>query len=859
VSASESAGFRLKTKCIQFIGLVFSFFFTSGFALLAATRQELAIEPFPNWATSIDVKDRNYPLEKEANAGVFFLLFNVEINAATGERFIHVAQKYTSSVGVEANSRLSFTFDPSYQQLILHKILIHRGDRILNQLELDRIRVIQQEKDLDRLIYNGAKTAFLFLEDVRVGDWVEFAYTIRGRNPIETGHFFDALQLRYPFPIQTENYRLLWPRTNQPLWVQISGEPSRNRNVTEKFYEYAWHWENRRGEEFEEFVPSSTIRYALVHFSDYKSWTDVADWAEKSFRAESVSEGLHQKIMQIQAQATDEQRVVKALEFVQDEIRYLGIENGINSHQPTDPSVVFARGYGDCKDKALLFCTILRFFDRVDAIPVLVSSGFKGGVQNFIATPLVFDHAIVRVILNGKTNYLDVTRSFQRGPLDRRFTDYFGAGVLLDENGPGLINIPARDAGTPRTKIEENFDVSTNGATELVVTSSFEGRDADLMRQTLASTSQDLMEKNLLTHYRKYYPRIIPTGRPRLHDDEDFNRLQIRRQYFIPNIWKPALQTNFISCEFASYGIFDRLYIPAKRDRKWPLAIPFPDNFIHTMRIETHESWRITPRDKVIRNKALLFHNRVTSTNNRIEVTSQILPLSSGVAVQDLPEYWAALDEIPRFLGLAIAKPVRGTGQNDSPNWSIWIAGICYCAVLLIGAIMIYRYRHKAPPELCLPSNPDLQGLGGWLILLGIGLLLTPLIRIRLLAKSGVVYSTSSWRTITDPAGGYDSLLAPILLYELFFQLTLLVFSLLLIVLYFRKKRTFPTVLIAYLLFQFVVFTVDEVLVKTRSGKTVTTNARAPAMPAMAQTMVPLIVWGLYVSRSKRVKMTFLN
>src|SRR6185503_4041090 len=153
------------------------------------------------------------------------------------------------------------------------------------------------------------------------------------------------------------------------LRVQISGEAPQNRNLTDEFHEYAWHWENRTGQEFEEFVPSHTIQYTLVHFSDYKTWADVASWAEKSFRPETVSEELHQKIKRLRDDnATDEQRVLKALQFIQDEIRYLGIENGINSHQPTDPSVVFARGYGDCKDKALLFCTMLRFFDGVDAI-----------------------------------------------------------------------------------------------------------------------------------------------------------------------------------------------------------------------------------------------------------------------------------------------------------------------------------------------------------------------------------------------------------------------------------------------------------------------------------------------------------
>src|SRR5439155_3389040 len=135
----------------------------------------------------------------------------------------------------------------------------------------------------------------------------------------------------------------------------------------------------------------------------------------------------YKKIMKIREEnATDEERVVKALQFVQDDIRYLGIENGINSHQPTDPSVVFARGYGDCKDKALLFCTMLRFFDGVDAFPVLVSTRFRGAAKTFIATPLIFDHAIVRVIVNGNTNFVDVTRSFQRGPLDRRFVEFFG-------------------------------------------------------------------------------------------------------------------------------------------------------------------------------------------------------------------------------------------------------------------------------------------------------------------------------------------------------------------------------------------------------------------------------------------------
>jgi len=858
-----NATLSLKTRRPHIKRLVFIFFAAYCCISFAAEPPEVLIERVPDWTTPTEIHDRGNPLEKESVAGAFLLLFDVEINGATHERFIRIAKKFVSPAGVEANSRLSFVFDPSYQQLVLHNITIHRGDQVLNRLEPEKIRVIQQEKELDRLIYNGAKTALLFLEDVRVGDWVEFAYTIRGRNPIEAGHFFDVMQLRYSFPIQTENYRLLWPATNQPIWAQIGGDAPKNRRVTGQFYEFAWHWENRRGEESEDFLPVSSIQYALVHFSDYKDWPDVASWAEKSFHPEQVSQELYQKIVQLRDEnATSDQRVLKALQFVQDDIRYLGIENGINSHRPTDPSIVFARRYGDCKDKALLFCTILRFFDGVDAAPVLVSSHFRGGVKTFIATPLVFDHAIVRVILDGKTNFVDVTRSFQRGPLNRHFVDDFGAGLLLDENSPGLITIPPMKAGMPKTLIEESYDVSTRGAAQLLVRSTYEGRDADLARQAIASTSLDSRDRNVLNVYEKYYAGVVSAGHTETYDDESSNRIEVIRRFSIPNIWKPALQTNFLTCEFISYGILDNLYIPARKERRLPLAIPFPQNFIHTIRVKSQEPCRMVPGEKKIQTQGFIFRNRTICTNNQMETTCQLITLNHGIAAKDMPEYWSALNEIPRFMGVTITKPRAGTGfaRNDSPNWTIWIAGICYCGVLSMIAIFVYRYQPKSPPEFRVPPDPNLTGLGGWLVLLGIGLVATPFARALLMIRTGEAYSTATWRLITDSTtSGYDPMLAPLLLFERFSQLTLLVFSFLLIALFFRRKRVFPIALILYLSLQFAVVTTDEVLVKTRNSKTVTTFARQNTSSAAATTLGPLIVWGLYVARSRRVKMTFLN
>jgi hypothetical protein len=852
----------LNTHIFHLNRLVLSLFFMCvALRVIAALQQEITIEPVPNWASSENIKEYDNPLEKQANSGIFCLLFDAEINGGTKERFFHFANKFLTSSGVEDNSRLSFNFDPSYQQLILHKIVIHRGNEVLDQLDLSKIRVIQQEKELDRLIYNGAKTALLFLEDVRVGDWVEYAYTIRGRNPIENGHFYDSMQLRFAFPIQTENYRLLWPQTNQPLWLQICGDVPKNRKMTDQYYEYYWHWEDRPGQEVEDFVPIGTVQYALVHFSDFRTWPDVANWAGKSFQSPgTVSEELYQKAMAWRNEKiTDEQRAVKALQFVQDDIRYLGIENGVNSHQPTDPSVVFARGYGDCKDKALLFCTILSFFD-VDASPVMVSTSFRQGIKSFIPTPLPFDHVIVRVVLDGKTNYVDTTRAFQRGLLGRRFTDLYGEGLPLDENSSGLVAVSTTNAGLPQSIVDENFDVATNGTTALTVTNTYKGRDADFMRQGLASISRELLGKNLLADYQKYYADIVATKAPEIYDNTELNRIQMIGHYFIPNIWKPAAQTNFITCEFAAPGIMSRLFVPAKKDRKWPLALLFPEDFTHRIQIETHEPWRIIPMEKKIQTKEFLFYDKTACTNNRVTIVSQLLTFNYGIAVADMPEYLAAVDQISRSLGLAVTKPVPGAGQDGSPNWSIWMGAVFYSVILLIGATAVYRYKPKSPPIIAFPFDPKLEGLGGWLILLGFGLIVGNLVHIGFLIKTSHAYSVQNWRVYTDPANAaYNALTAPLLLFELFTQLTSLCFGILLVVLFFQKRRIFPILVIIYLSFQFIAVTLDQGLAQTIKVKGVITNSHATAIQPVGQSLVPLIIWSLYLTRSKRVKLTFQN
>ena len=92
------------------------------------------------------------------------------------------------------------------------------------------------------------------------------------------------------------------------------------------------------------------------------SWSRVAAWGESLFVSPGpVPAALHAPLAQIRsASASTPGRVLRALRFVQDEVRYLGVEIGVNSHVPYPPATVMKRRFGDCKDKVLLLMTMLR-------------------------------------------------------------------------------------------------------------------------------------------------------------------------------------------------------------------------------------------------------------------------------------------------------------------------------------------------------------------------------------------------------------------------------------------------------------------------------------------------------------------
>src|SRR5206468_8365093 len=216
--------------------------------------------------------------------------------------------------------------------------------------------------------------------------------------------------LAYGVPVYRLHYKLFVP-LNKSVDIKNNGTSLKPSVAIGNIgTAYNWNLFNTHALQEEDKLPSWYDIYPVVMVSEFKSWKEVNDWAVTLFPFSSSLSPMLQKLVDgwKKKYNADDQRLSAALHFVQDEIRYMGIEMGKNSYKPHSPDRVMQQRFGDCKDKSYLLCTLLQAMN-IEASPVLISTSYKKTITNWLPSPALFDHCNVRVQLEGKTFWFDPT------------------------------------------------------------------------------------------------------------------------------------------------------------------------------------------------------------------------------------------------------------------------------------------------------------------------------------------------------------------------------------------------------------------------------------------------------------------
>ena len=594
-----------------------------------------SVAPAPDWVRPVEPDlGSPHPFTGDIRPGSYFRMVDYQVNAETGEEYLHYAEEFLTVAGVHDDSEFEIEYDPAYQRLIFHRIRLHRDGEVRDILDPESIRITVPEDELDEGLLDGHVSLVVFLKDIRPGDVVEYDYTLAGRNPVFDGLFLDTIPLEWETSVQAMRYRLV-KRVDRPLKAQnhrVEIAPEKRPLPGGALEEWIWSREKIPPRHVETSLPRWFRPFAYVELSEFDSWKQVAEWGARhyDFDALPIDPDLAQEIEAIRARHTKPaDRALAAIRFVQDSIRYLGIEDGANAFRPAQPGLCFQRRFGDCKDKTVLLGQILRELG-IESDPVCVSHQWEGTVAEMLPSPMAFDHVICRIRTpEGKYVWCDATSSHQGGRLDTlAFPDY-GKGLVLNTETTDLADLPVPDSARHRVDIVETFEVGGIGKPSLIgIETTYTGSEADYLRYQLESEEPESVRQTYLDYYRENYNEIEIDGPIEVIDDRDGNRLIVKERYRLPDPWTPDedSEPGWYTMTLYLQGIRDMLSRADHTRRTAPLRVRHPVNRSQEIRLKlpgTDEDWSgFFDEDRhVFRSAAGTFERWMTYDADKVEAT----------------------------------------------------------------------------------------------------------------------------------------------------------------------------------------------------------------------------------------------
>ena len=649
-------------------------FILSTSPLRAQANSEYRIAAEPDWIKPLALRPSAYPENEELVSGVRYLLSDQQVRVTDSDRlrYRRFAQQAVNQKGIDEIAQVSVTFDPSYEQLILHKIEVLRDGKRLNKLKPKAVKLLQREKELEYRIYDGRKSINVILEDIRTGDIVEYSYTRKGINPIFGGRFFGYQELQWSVPVGQVQYRLLWPKQRK-LHIKNHGSNIKPKIKTKgDVSEYRWRAQSVPGLVVDDELPQWYHPYPWLQLSEYQSWKEIVDWALPIYGVPTeIPKALQSQVKKIAASTRNpEERLLKVLGFAQDEIRYMGIEIGTGSYVPSKPAEVLQRRFGDCKDKTMLMVTMLKELG-IEASPALVHTDIRRTLAQFHPTPTAFNHVLVRAKLNGSSYWLDPTRSYQKGNLETLYQPDYDLALVLEDGVSTLIPMERKVIASDLKVVEDTFNL-TKGVGEpakYTIKTTYHGIYADYIRSRLAEKSPKELQKEYLNYYARAYPSIATKAKMHVSDHADKNRIIVTEHYSIPELWRPDNKKKNIEAGFYPLDMDEAIKAPTSPLRTMPLYLGHQMEIRQVTKVLLPEEWPVEPEKMKIEDPAFSFEREVAYRKKVLTLSYGFKMLTDHIEAKATKSYVEKLKRADNALGYIVYEEIsHAAGQSSADD-----------------------------------------------------------------------------------------------------------------------------------------------------------------------------------------------
>lgn len=475
---------------------LFAIGLTASFACAAATpcvaSDTPLYQPAPAWVVAATMPD-TAKIDSDAAPVV---IYDTQQRIENGQlwSYLDVATRIASPEMLAQATSLTLPWSPDKGDLIVHELSIWRtGQQIDVLAKGQKFVVLRREQLLEQQELTGILTATLAVEGLQVGDILRLRVSTTLKDAALGGHVQNVVSLpALPARVGFARERVSWPTAAPPKWKLLAEgvkvAPVRNGGDTLLQLTLPV----PKQVEMPENAPGRYRHPPLLELSTFSDWADVSRTFAPLYGADSTAiapgsalAGEVEAIMK--ADPSSVGRAQRALELVQDKIRYLAVGMDGGNYVPQKPARTWEVRYGDCKAKTALLLALLRAMG-IEAEPVLASAGGTGDfVPERLPSAAAFNHVFVKATIDGQTLWLDGTGSGSR-LADIHDTPALGYVLPVRTEGAALIRI--ENHANARPVIDLTIDADETASVD--IPSAFEAtaivRGQPALRLTLAKS-----------------------------------------------------------------------------------------------------------------------------------------------------------------------------------------------------------------------------------------------------------------------------------------------------------------------------------------------------------------------------------
>jgi hypothetical protein len=826
---------------------------------IPAMAEKVSVTAAPLWLYKVVAANTKPPSLGSVSNGFYIELADHQVDVASQTEYLHTIRHIINESGVQNASEVSVSFAPEFQKVIFHTVTLWRNGQVVSQLNPAQIKVVQEETDAQDFQYNGLKRAFVIVKGVQKEDRIEYAYSVTGFNPVFGNHFSDKVYFANATLVGNyfETYIVPAARKLNIKLFNSAPAPSEMQEGSRHIY----HWNNPpvKLQESQPGVPGWFDNYPYITLSEFSSWKEVTEWGIKLFKNYQypLTAELENRIKKWQLIAKGDKDLYAnmAIRFVQDQVRYLGLEMGAFTHQPHPPATVYHQRFGDCKDKALLLATLLQH-ENIPAWVALVNTTNRSKLAEAAPSTGEFDHAIVAVERSSGFIYIDATAAWQRGELVNTYIPDYGFALLLKNGEHGLQ--PVSPGYIYNTSIEEKLDVPYRDSCHMSVNSLYIGGAADDARSNMAENSAKDLEDSYTRYYSKAYNGISLATPLAIADDSTKNEITIGEHYTMPSLWRSNAKGKR-SVDVFARPVYDWVPDPSNSYSNAPLAVPFPRTLHYILEINLPEEWQFPNESVHIKNDSYQFDFTPEINGNIVRLRYYYKTFKDHIPLNEVTQYKSDYKRIENTCNFSLSYtdntnslPSTAPERRNKVvvNWLMVLLALLFTAAAVWGA----RYLNRKSIDVPYDHNTGWP-LGGWVIVLGLTIGLGCIVQLVYFFKSDY-FSGAVWNALEEKGGQYDQFLFAA---EMGFSLCWIAYAAALCYWFLNRRDIFPRMFIGYVGTMIIGNLVLLTLYNTAPQGSVYTDLPSETVTQVMRSAIYGAIWVTYLLRSERVKATFLK